>query len=202
MTDQATIRKGSRWHVAGLIACLIALAVLPGIRMSGAVETLVNAGVLILLVAFIWRILSRRKAEQDARRLPRSRKPILILGLIAAGGVLLYLGLMIDFDLEARHQPLFQQAMGISRRSEVVRSYLGNRFRVGWPIDENSTESHTSGNATLAIPVSGDRAKGTLFVIGSKSAGEWSIQEIFLVLSGERTRHSIALQGNIPRAAQ
>jgi len=119
-----------------------------------------------------------------------------------AGGIFLYLALMVDFDLDGRRNPIFQQAMQLAQNSAVVEGCLGNRIRVGWPVKENSSESASSGNAILAIPVSGNRAKGTLFVIGAESEGTWKIDKMFLILTGETTRHNVIPQEHAAGIAQ
>jgi hypothetical protein len=73
----------------------------------------------------------------------------------------------------------------------MANEYLGNSVRVGWPVHENSSEGTSSDSATLAVPVSGTRARGTVYVIGIKSEGKWTISKMFMILKGETTRHDL-----------
>ena len=48
-----------------------------------------------------------------------------------------------------------------------------------------------SGNADLTIPISGPKGKGTLYVVATKSAGEWTYSK--LVVKIDSTGETIDL---------
>ena len=169
------------------------MAILPGLQMNGAAETAANMIVILALFFFLWRLLHHGMAGNDPKTTHSYRGLIRVLLVVFGSGALLYLALMEDFDLDSRRQPIFQQATATLRRSDTVNNYLGNSVHVGWPVHENSNETSLSGTTTLAVPVSGDRAKGTLYVIGIKTEGKWAITAMFVILEGETTRHNLAI---------
>lgn len=78
-------------------------------------------------------------------------------------------------------QLAFAQAQSNAR----VLQRLGEPVKRGWMIEGNIETSGASGHADLAIPVSGPRGKATLYVVTTKSAGQWRFETLQLKVEGD-----------------
>jgi hypothetical protein len=69
-----------------------------------------------------------------------------------------------------------------------VTAAIGTPPREGWFIGGNFNGNGASGNAELAIPFSGPRGKGTIYLVATESAGEWRFSKLIFQVdrSGER----------------
>ena len=65
---------------------------------------------------------------------------------------------------------------------------LGSPINDGMFLSGNTNVNGASGNADLAIPISGPKGKGTIYVAASKSAGRWSYTTLVAEIkrTGER----------------
>src|SRR5687768_16685620 len=73
----------------------------------------------------------------------------------------------------------YRVALERAQRSDAVIATLGEPVEAAWWISGNVTESMGSGSADYAIPLSGPRGTGTLYVEARKREGRWH----FVVLS-------------------
>jgi len=119
-------------------------------------------------------------------------------GLLPTGclsGLVLFLAfiaLIISFVFGImKSSDAYKEALATARASPAVEAALGTPLEEGFFITGNISVSGSSGNASLAIPVSGPKGEGTLFVVAVKSAGRWSFME--LILEVERTKQRIDL---------
>jgi hypothetical protein len=71
---------------------------------------------------------------------------------------------------------------------------LGPPVSTGFPNGHVNT-SGASGEAELAIPVFGEKAKGTLYVQASKSMGVWKLDHVELVVEGSPVRKNLIRDG-------
>ena len=69
-----------------------------------------------------------------------------------------------------------------------VTAAIGTPVKEGWFIGGRFNGNGASGSAELAIPLSGPRAKGTIYVVATESAGEWRFSNLVFQVdsSGER----------------
>ena len=81
--------------------------------------------------------------------------------------------------------------------SEVIIK-LGTPIVIGWLVSGSINVSAASGDADLALPVSGPKGKGQIFVIASKSGGEWSYSRIDVEIEGLPARINLLA---VPTAA-
>jgi hypothetical protein len=68
----------------------------------------------------------------------------------------------------------YQQALSRAKENPAVISALGSPIAEGYFTTGNISVGDKSGNAELAIPISGPKGKGTIYVEARQSAGEWS----------------------------
>ena len=69
--------------------------------------------------------------------------------------------------------------------AEVVEA-LGEPIEPGWFVSGSVQVTGPTGTADIAVPLRGSRASGTLFVVATKSAGEWTFERLELEVEGRR----------------
>ena len=85
----------------------------------------------------------------------------------------------------------YQHALSRARENPAVVSALGAPIKEGYFTSGNISVSGASGEAKLAIPISGPKGEGTIYVEARKSAGEWTYS--VLVVRIEQTKQQINL---------
>ena len=87
-----------------------------------------------------------------------------------------------------RQSDAYAQALTASRASPAVVATLGSPIEEGLFTTGNISESGPSGEAELAIPISGPRGAGTVYVEAKKSAGEWTISKLIFEAENDGKR--------------
>lgn len=82
----------------------------------------------------------------------------------------------------------YQMAMARTRASPAVVEALGAPIQEGLFTSGSINVSGPSGNADLAIPITGPKGKGTVYVAATRSMGEWSFRNLVVHVdaSGQR----------------
>ena len=80
--------------------------------------------------------------------------------------------------------------------SPAVSEKLGTPISRGWFLSGTWTVGKVSGSATVAIPIYGPRAKGTLFVVAKKDLGVWTFQTLQLAVEGDSERLDLLPAGS------
>jgi hypothetical protein len=94
---------------------------------------------------------------------------VLVLGAFVAG-----LGFVIFGSM--RSSGAYQEAMRTLRSDPRAIEALGQPIEEGWFVTGSVNVSGPSGEASLAIPVSGPRGKGRLYVESLKRGGLWRMR--------------------------
>ena len=81
-----------------------------------------------------------------------------------------------------------QLAMQSMQSNSAAIERLGTPIKKGLVISGSIETSGPSGHADIAIPVSGPKAKGTLYAVGAKSAGIWKFETLQLAVKGDSNR--------------
>lgn len=68
----------------------------------------------------------------------------------------------------------------------AVIEALGEPVEPGWFVGGSVQVTGPTGSADLSIPVRGPKAKGTLYAVAEKSAGEWRFERLELETAGRR----------------
>ncbi len=91
------------------------------------------------------------------------------------------------FGLVARSD-VYQYALEHARSSPSVVEAMGEPVEPGWYVSGTINVTGASGNADIAIPISGPKGAGTLYVSARKLAGVWiyDVLEVALDAGGER----------------
>ncbi len=82
----------------------------------------------------------------------------------------------------------YQDALVAAAASPEVTAALGTPIEAGWLVTGNINVSGTSGRAQLAIPISGPKGKGTIYVQATKSAGTWTFDLLQVEIIGRPER--------------
>lgn len=86
---------------------------------------------------------------------------------------------------------VYKNAVSIAQRDPVVIDALGSPIKTGMFVSGSTNVNGASGQADLAIPISGPKGNGTLYVVATKSTGRWTFSQ--LVLEVEKTKKRINL---------
>jgi hypothetical protein len=61
-----------------------------------------------------------------------------------------------------------------AQRDAAVIETLGSPIKDGFLVSGNTNVNGATGESNLAIPISGPKGKGTIYVSAKKSLGEWN----------------------------
>ncbi len=83
---------------------------------------------------------------------------------------------------------VYKDALSRARTNQAVVGALGYPIKEGLLVSGNTNVNGASGEASLAIPISGPKGKGTLYVSATKSLGQWRYSGLVVEVaaSGER----------------
>jgi hypothetical protein len=77
----------------------------------------------------------------------------------------------------------YKVAVARAQANDKVTAALGTPLSEGFPMGSINTNNDT-GNVDLSIPVSGPKGKGTIYVVGTKSAGTWTYSKMSVTIAG------------------
>ena len=83
-----------------------------------------------------------------------------------------------------RSSDAYQQALAKAKVNPEVVLHIGQPIQPGWFVSGSINVSGPSGDADLSIPISGPKGKGTIYVVGKKSAGEWTYTRMEVEVEG------------------
>ena len=105
-------------------------------------------------------------------------------GLVVAG-LLFVLGILTLVFSILRGSAAFENAMEVATSHPAVTEVTGEPIEAGWIISGNVETTGATGQANLAIPISGPDGSGTLHVEATKNAGDWYFDDLkFLDAAG------------------
>ena len=113
--------------------------------------------------------------------------PVLVAGAFAimiAFFALIFFGI---FGL-LKSSDAYRLAVEKAKAHPAVVEALGSPVEEGLLVTGNINLNGSSGEADLAIPLSGPKGKGALYLVATKSAGQWNYSQLELVVSGSGTR--------------
>jgi len=87
-----------------------------------------------------------------------------------------------------------------AQKNAVVVQGLGTPIEEGWMVSGSINITPTSGDADLAVPISGPKGKGTVYVTAQKKAGMWSYSVMEAAIDGSGQR--INLLSNVTAGAE
>jgi hypothetical protein len=97
-------------------------------------------------------------------------------------------GILAIIFTSMRSSWAFTEGLELARRNPAVVAELGEPIEAGWLVTGSINVSGPSGNAELAIPISGPKGAGTRYVVARKKAGDWTFEQAQVVIesTGER----------------
>lgn len=105
-----------------------------------------------------------------------------LVGLMFVGMVALFLWI---FSL-LRSADVYVDALEQLRTNQAAIAVLGEPIEDDWLPNGSINISGPSGNADLAVGVSGPKGKGTLYLVATKKAGVWTYETLVLEAKGKR----------------
>lgn len=83
---------------------------------------------------------------------------------------------------------VYMEAVAIAEAHPTVQTAMGTPLEGGTFVTGKLNTSGSSGQADLAIPISGPNGKGTLFAVAEKSAGQWTFSVLVVEIKESRQR--------------
>ena len=117
---------------------------------------------------------------------------IVLLGVLFVAGIV---GLV--FGLLKSSEP-YRHSVQVATHDSRVQAKLGTPVKPGWMVSGSVNLNNSSGDANLAIPVTGSVHKGTVYVVAKKSEGQWSYQTLELGVDGESERINLMPESDLP----
>ena len=107
---------------------------------------------------------------------------LLVLASLLFGGTVLTIAFVA-----LRSSDAYQLALNAATHDPAALAELGPPVQAGWFTTGRVTVTGSSGDASLAIPISGSRRSGTLNVSAQKSGGRWTFSVLNVSISGRPT---------------
>jgi hypothetical protein len=95
--------------------------------------------------------------------------------------ILLVFGMMKSSDV-------YKDALAKAKTNTTVQEAIGIPIEEGMFIAGNINVSGPSGQADLSIPISGPDGKATIYVVASKSAGQWIFSTLVVEIINTKQR--------------
>ena len=83
---------------------------------------------------------------------------------------------------------VYKEALARAKANPAVIEALGSPIKDGFLVSGNSNVNGASGESNLAIPISGPKGKGTIYVSATKSLGRWVYSGLVVEVSGTHKR--------------
>jgi len=83
---------------------------------------------------------------------------------------------------------VYKEALARAKADPAVIEALGSPIKDGFLVSGNSNINGASGESNLAIPISGPKGKGTIYVSATKSLGRWVYSGLVVEVSGTHDR--------------
>lgn len=108
-----------------------------------------------------------------------------LLCLFGAAAFAGFVALLMFAVIEGmRSSDTYATAMQRAREHPQVTAALGTPIEPGWYLSGRMSESGTSGQASLQIPISGPEGAADLYVEAEKTAGRWTYSTLMVDVDG------------------
>jgi hypothetical protein len=88
---------------------------------------------------------------------------------------------------------VYKDALARAKANPAVIEALGEPIKDGLFVSGNTNVNGASGESNLAIPISGPKGKGTIYLKAEKSMGRWKYSQLEVEI--EKTKERIDLDG-------
>ena len=83
---------------------------------------------------------------------------------------------------------VYKQALARAKADPAVIEALGSPIKDGFLMSGKTNVNGASGESNLAIPISGPRGKGTIYVSANKALGQWNYSGLVVEVAQTRQR--------------
>jgi hypothetical protein len=123
------------------------------------------------------------------------RKLVLITcGVLTAVALCVFLivggaaGIIATVFGSIKSSDVYQSALTEAMANPELLDALGDPIKAGLIPSGSISVENTTGEASLAIPISGPKGKGTLYIEATKSAGTWTYTVMEVAVDGQPGR--------------
>ena len=95
---------------------------------------------------------------------------------------------------------VYKDALARAKADPVVIEALGSPIKDGFLVSGNTNVNGASGESNLAIPISGPKGKGTIYVSANKSLGQWNYSGLVVEVAETHERIDL-LQRSTPASS-
>ena len=116
--------------------------------------------------------------------------PVGCLGtiILVAGFVAVIMFTVFGF---MKSSDVYKEAVANAKANSSVVEVLGSPIEEGLFVSGNINVSGTSGRADLSIPISGPNGKATVFVVATRTAGNWNFSTLVVEFKESGTQISL-----------
>jgi len=136
------------------------------------------------------------KYQSDApvkkKKISTGKLVAIIVGSVLVFFMLIFGGIFFMAMSMIRNSEPYGFAMDAARSNQEVLSILGEPIKAKTLVTGQVSVSGPSGEAEMAIPVSGSLSSGTIYVTASKSGGLWIYEHLELVTEGGKRFNLLA----------
>ena len=88
---------------------------------------------------------------------------------------LAFIGLIVVIVFSAmKSTDVYKEALARAKADPAVTEALGSPIKEGFLLSGNTNVNGAAGESNLAIPISGPKGKGTIYVSANKALGQWN----------------------------
>ena len=112
--------------------------------------------------------------------------------------VLAFIGSILVIVFSAmKSTDVYREALARAKADPAVIEALGSPIKEGFLLSGNTNVNGASGESNLAIPISGPKEKGTVYVSANKSLGQWNYSGLVVEIGQTHERIDL-LQKSAP----
>jgi len=116
--------------------------------------------------------------------------------LIVPLGALVFVGAILVLVMGGiRNSEVAKEAAGRAQTNPLVVERLGNGITEGWLMSGTINVNGASGDADLAVPISGPKGKGTVYVTARKMGGTWNYSQMTAMIDGSSDKIDLLSNG-------
>ena len=116
---------------------------------------------------------------------------VTLLFLVFVGSIL-----VIVFSA-MKSSDVYREAFARAKADPAVVEALGSPIKDGFLLSGNTNVNGASGESNLAIPISGPKGQGTIYVSANKSLGQWNYSGLVVEVGQTHERIDL-LQKGVP----
>ena len=95
---------------------------------------------------------------------------------------------------------VYKEALARAKADPAVIEALGSPIKDGFLVSGNTNVNGASGESNLAIPISGPKGKGTIYLSANKSLGQWNYSGLVVEVGQTHERIDL-LQRSTPASS-